>query len=757
MIFASEKPSQSRKAVSSLTLGRKSIMIVDIFRKIRSERKKKAMTETFRKKLTKAAKKGRRIVIAAAAGATALGSVGYTQAAGIEAVFDEHYYADKYPDLKAAFGYDRAALLQHFKKYGLSEGRGMNGMIDIVKYREKYQDLQAAFGDDWDAYVEHYLAYGAYEHRDNGTGFDPVDYLNRYGELQAAFGSNVLAAYKHYEEYGKQEGRDGRSESMVSAEEEAETAEDEGSAGSGEEEGSTGSGEESKEPEKESFEIRSVEVMGSGRIRVTLNQKTEQPLGLEAFSIICNSGGSDMTILSVSTKDHMVYDLATAYYKDQEYDIQITLADGTAISKVFAYRTDCAQISGINAVRTGAGEARITYNSDEPGYFYYMLRADGKASARAASVAELAEITEEDLIRDGVKTEMKQHENVFDITGLSEGMSYTMYYAAVNMEGKATLVNSLSIGGEVYEEKTTAIKGAEAFAEKQENGEFLYGFEIELENAVSGGLTLEQFDISCPLNKTTLGEVRTSDNRIYRVYMQRGSVPKGNNTYTILINLKDGTQLKGTCYLDLQAPMVNARSIEWKDGDTIEVVVNSDEAGTLYYAVLDEVEGEGTITAKDPAQIYANGTTSEIGYGLNYITVKGVKEGQWFCYASEDAKGNREEFYSYKQIPEYTAPAPDETSQPKITGVTVLRASGGAKLKVVFNQTINGLYDNSMTQISGIDKKLGFSTEYGSEGDLEENVLTLTVMDPSISIPAGSHTLTIVLYEGKTLTFDFTV
>jgi hypothetical protein len=75
----------------------------------------------------------------------------------------------------------------------------------------------------------------------------------------------------------------------------------------------------------------------------------------------------------------------------------------------------------------------------------------------------------------------------------------------------------------------------------------------------------------------------------------------------------------------------------------------------------------------------------------------------------------------------------------------------------VFNQSVYGLYDNSLTQISGIDKRLAFSTEYSSEGELEDNVLTLTVMDPSISIPTGNHTLTIVFYDGTTLTFDFTV
>ena len=712
------------------------------------------MMEPIRRELARAAKKCRRLVIMVVAGALALTSISYVQAAGrdagagVEDVFDASYYADKYPDLLKAFGYDRKALLKHFMTYGLSEGRTMNGMLDIVKYREMYPDLQEAFGDDWDAYVEHYLTYGAFEHRDNGTDFDPVDYLNRYSDLQAAFGSDILAAYRHYETYGKQEGREGRSEAAVRAAQEAAPAKPE--------EKEPSKQPETSEPSREDIVIQSVEVVGNGRIRVALSRKTEQPLALEAFSILCNSGGSDMTILSVSTDDNRIYDLTTAYYRDQEYYIQITLPDGTVISKVFAYRTDCAQISGISAVRTSAGEARITYNSDAPGYFYYLLSENAQASVRTAS-REAAEPTEEEIRNNGVRTQMRQHENAFTVSGLSEGTPYTMYYVAVNTEEKATLVKSLSIDGEVYEEKATAIKGSEAFKEKQPNGEYLYGFEIELETATLEPLTLDQFDISCPLNQTTLGEVRTSDNRIYRVYMPRGTVPKGNNTYTILINLKDGTQLKGTCYLDLQAPRVDARSIEWVDGDTIKVTVNADEAGTLYYTVQDQVEGEGTIAAKDPSQIYARGAKVSIGYGLNYITVKGVKAGQWFCYASEDARGNREDFYSYKQIPEYTAPGPDDTEKPAITGVTVLKTSDNVKLKVVFNQSVMGLYDNSQTQISGLGGRLTYMAEYGSEGDLMDNVLTLVVMDPSISLSEGSHTLTIVFYDSTTLTFDFTV
>ncbi len=781
------------------------------------------MKEEIRKRLAKTAKNGRRLAIAVTAGAVMLSSTSSTMAAGIEDVFDERYYADMYPDLKAAYGYNRAALLKHFKKFGIKEGRIMNGIIDIVQYREKYPDLQEAFGDDWDAYVEHYFTYGAFEHRDSGTGFDPMDYLERYEDLKEAFGDDILAAYRHYMEYGKQEGREARSESVVRAEggwtmaqgddddgwepanppaepvptekpanppeEPAPTEEPanppeepaptEEPANPPEEPAPTEAPvppeepaptEEPENPGTAEFMIQSVEVTGKGHIRVTLNQKTQQPLAKEAFSIICNSGGSDMTILSVSTEDNMVYNLSTSYYRDQEYDIEITLPDGTRISRVFEYRTDCAEISSINAVRTGATEAAVTYISNEPGTFYYLLRENGQSLARAASslmeVAETAEAeepTEAEIINNGIRTEMEQHENTITVTGLKEGMSYTVYYVAVNTEEKSTLVNSFSIDGKVHEETAEAIKGAKAFAEKLNVNEYLYGFEIELEAATSEALTIEQFNISCPLNETELEKVSTSDNRTYRVYMKRGTIPKGNNTYTILINMKDGTQLKGTCYLDLEAPQVSIWDFEWIDETTVKVMVNSNEAGFLYYAIQDTVEGEGTVEGKDPSQIYAGGTKVKMGYGLNYITVQGIREGQWFCCASEDNRENREDFYTYKRIPTYTAPDPDQAEWPQISSVTV---TGDKTFKVVFDKSTNDVYyENMETQISGLGGKPLFSATWGSEGGLENNVLNFTLKN--LTIPEGECTLTIVLYgfdeEGyvdetkrKFLTYNFT-
>lgn len=130
-----------------------------------------------------------------------------TQAAKLADVFDTKQYADDYEDLKAAFGYDDEALLNHYLTYGISERREVAGLIDVVKYRETYPDLDAAFGDNWDAYVDHYLTYGIYEGRDSGTDFDASAYAERYQDLKETYGDDVLGLYLHYLTYGKGEGR----------------------------------------------------------------------------------------------------------------------------------------------------------------------------------------------------------------------------------------------------------------------------------------------------------------------------------------------------------------------------------------------------------------------------------------------------------------------------------------------------------------------------------------------------------------------
>lgn len=80
-------------------------------------------------------------------------------------VFDTSYYANKYPDLKAAFGNDKEKLFQHFLTYGIKEGRQAVDSFNVLTYKLRYSDLQKAFGNNLSAYYKHYIDFGKKEGR----------------------------------------------------------------------------------------------------------------------------------------------------------------------------------------------------------------------------------------------------------------------------------------------------------------------------------------------------------------------------------------------------------------------------------------------------------------------------------------------------------------------------------------------------------------------------------------------------------------
>lgn len=80
-------------------------------------------------------------------------------------VFHAKYYADKYADLKAAFGYNETLLFNHFVAHGMREGRQASGTFNVQAYRARYEDLRKAFGDNLPAYYLHYVQLGAAEKR----------------------------------------------------------------------------------------------------------------------------------------------------------------------------------------------------------------------------------------------------------------------------------------------------------------------------------------------------------------------------------------------------------------------------------------------------------------------------------------------------------------------------------------------------------------------------------------------------------------
>ncbi len=94
------------------------------------------------------------------------------------AALDANYYSGRYPDLKNAFGTDARKLMEHWVTYGRFEGRAPNNgfsdagrvkamaaNLDTKFYANKYADLRNAFGYDAEALYQHWISYGMKEAR----------------------------------------------------------------------------------------------------------------------------------------------------------------------------------------------------------------------------------------------------------------------------------------------------------------------------------------------------------------------------------------------------------------------------------------------------------------------------------------------------------------------------------------------------------------------------------------------------------------
>lgn len=119
--------------------------------------------------------------------------------------FDAKYYADTYPDLKAAFGYDEQKLLNHWKNHGIKEGRGASPVLDLAYYMANNPDLQKAYGaTNYTKAYQHFLNHGYAEYRASSKYYNGDYYRRKYSDL-SSYDSKFLIS--HYLKYGIVEGR----------------------------------------------------------------------------------------------------------------------------------------------------------------------------------------------------------------------------------------------------------------------------------------------------------------------------------------------------------------------------------------------------------------------------------------------------------------------------------------------------------------------------------------------------------------------
>lgn len=130
---------------------------------------------------------------------------GLTQNQGVDICFNAAYYANSYPDLKKAFGYNYNSLLNHWKTYGIREGRSASPVFDPAYYLSSNSDLAKAFGvKNYSAAYTHFLNFGCNEGRASSKYYHGAYYKAKYRDLSSMSYYNLAL---HYINHGIRENR----------------------------------------------------------------------------------------------------------------------------------------------------------------------------------------------------------------------------------------------------------------------------------------------------------------------------------------------------------------------------------------------------------------------------------------------------------------------------------------------------------------------------------------------------------------------
>lgn len=498
--------------------------------------------------------------------------------------------------------------------------------------------------------------------------------------------------------------------------------------------------------------IVSVESVENGLVRF----KLDKPFNVtkDKVSIICTSGGSDMTVLNVKTSDNITFDVTTAYYKDNTYSLAITFEDNTITEKSFEVRSLAPTISSVVVERKTDNKANILYQSDTPGKFYYVLKED--KNTRLRSISNNYKITEEYVVKNGTALNMKYGGNNIELNDLKKDTSYTMYYVAEDLGENRTVLKQISITSksENLPENSVEVLNAEGFYKN--NGFFKenHWFEFKLSNKVE--VKLEDFSISCPRDgKLTLGRLETTDNINYKVYMKPGYIPSSDNTYTVQINLPDGNIAKKSFFVDFSEPYITGVNIVRSSDTEAKVTFNSTEAGTLYWKVLDSTDVPSDTTPKDPNKIINDGNEANLYEGPNVLPINnfsGTKK--LFCFVSKDTKGNIMQYYDYHEIP-------DDITKPEIPNpgnkldfriVNISHNSMGTNLEIESNEPKFEIRRDYVEIKNKKTNQVYTGYKYIDTINPSSGNPTITVKN----VPAGDYELKLSI-NGKTGTQDFTI
>ena len=543
------------------------------------------------------------------------------------------------------------------------------------------------------------------------------------------------------------------------------------SKGSGSSSGGSSSSSSGSSSTTKPITITSVESVKNGLVRVTLSSSTSKALTANAFSIICTGAGKDMTVLQAHTTDNRTYDIITAYYNDNTYNLEVTLPDGERVNKDFVCKYLCPAITFPKVVRSDKAFASFTFVSDMPGTVYYGLVQNSPSLSRSFVIYP-NEPTVEELMKTGQSQPMELQYNKIDMEGLLTDIGYTLYYVAQGNDGTVTPLKSMSISPKPDKLVTTSdnpILSAKAIEQIQSDfmGEH-YRFEVTFQKPTEEALTVNNFVITCPASgNVSLGRATTTDNKTYKIYMQGGTILRDNNTFEIVATMPDQTISVISIYVDLTAPDTNNMQIVLDKDGIGTFTFFASEAGKLYYKIKDDVEQSTAV--KPSKEIYENGVFVPITYGQNELKLENLTAGKWFCYSTEDKRGNRQPYYWYDKIPAYVPPVepeepdnPVEPDDPKPEKLAIESVSayennsGKPEMLIIFNREdveIEKLDGNCFSLTNASDKKILYVIERTNDKK-KIKLIIQNALAGNIQIPVGEHKLTVTLGDAS-VSFTF--
>ncbi len=448
--------------------------------------------------------------------------------------------------------------------------------------------------------------------------------------------------------------------------------------------------------------IVSVEVRGMSRMIVTLEKATTQPLAVEDMRIICH-GGKEMTLLSAKTEDNRVYEVSTSVFaKDDTYTFSMEIAPGKIISKYFSYKVDCPTVSDATVLRSEATRAEFDlFDVDEGGYIYVYLPGHTQVS-RAAE-----EIPSVDTVKKGYRKEIKTGFNKVLISGLEEGISYSLYYVMEAHDGRTSdVLGPITVSGNVQEDPNISSEyQIVSVGEKPKNT-----ITVELNKAPAEELTLDNFSFICPTGSpitTDKAQLFVSEDRkVYTIVIPENYGHK-DNQYIAKVTFSDGTVAKKSFVVEYNPPRITEQKVERISETSFRYSFVSDESGTLYYGTYNfngSYNWENNTPTGDQlvgGEIASSQIQMHSGYNQVEISYNGTDK-DYFALPV-DVYGNYAGYTEHDKIPAYVPQVPEE---PKLAIESIFynkeESDYGTCLDVTFTTAIDDFPNQALIKFTVI-------------------------------------------------------